>query len=111
MTENQKKRKAKNARLLKTYGITLKQWEKKQKEQEGKCWICLNVPKKFLCVDHRHVKGYKNFPLEEKKKEVRGGLCFQCNVMIGKLERRKTARFLLQRIVEYFTQYKMFGDD
>lgn len=102
-----KKEKQKDKYLYKTYGITLKEWN--QMSKNG-CWMCGRKEGR-LNVDHRHIRNYKTLPPGEKKKEVRACLCFLCNVMISKLERRKTARFLLGRIQEYFKQFKMFGDE
>lgn len=103
--------KAKDKRLYETYGITLEEWNKMFEAQKGVCWICQTLPKSgILCVDHRHVSRYKKLPPEEKIKEVRSLLCYQCNVMLSKLERRKIARHLLNRINEYFKVHKIFGD-
>src|SRR5258708_10331344 len=97
----QTKEEIKNKYLLKTYGITLKEWLELSKNG---CWICSRKEGR-LNVDHRHVKQYKKLSAENKKQEVRGCLCFCCNVMISKLERRKIARKLLERTVEYFRKY------
>ncbi len=105
------KRKERSKRLYKTYGITIEQWEKKFKEQNGVCWICQTLPKSgILCTDHRHVPKYKNLPLEDKLKEVRGLLCFMCNTSLHGIEKRKNARFLLQRVNEYFNSFPIKGD-
>lgn len=106
------KERAKRYNLMKKYGLTLEERLQMEKKQQGKCWICQQVPKNNrLNVDHRHRKGEKQFTSEEKKKEVRALLCFMCNVMLSKLERRKTARFLLGRIIDYFKVYKLYGED
>jgi len=101
-----KKQLERSKRLFKTYGLSLEQWNEMSKNG---CWICGRKEGR-LNVDHRHVSKYKDLSANEKLKEVRGCLCFMCNVMISKLERRKTARFLLSRVNEYFKKYKMFGD-
>lgn len=98
-------------RLWNLYGITLDTYSTLLKKQKNVCDICKKLPKSgVLCVDHRHVKNYKKLKPEDKFKEVRGLLCFMCNVMIGKLERRKIARQLLKNTVKYFDEYKIFGD-
>lgn len=105
------KRKAKNQRLFKTYGITIEIWDQMFEEQKGVCWICQTMPKSgILCVDHRHVPKYKKLDFIEKAKEVRGLLCFSCNVGLHGLEKRKNARFLFEQVTRYFTKYKIKGD-
>lgn len=106
------KDKQKDKRLFNTYGITLKDWTKLFNQQEGVCAICKAMPKnQILCVDHLHAKGYKKMESKEKKKYVRGLLCFTCNTSFGRIERRKTPRRLLEGIIEYFKKYKMKGDE
>jgi hypothetical protein len=81
-----------NGRLLRTYGITLDDWNNMFSEQEGKCKIC-NVHqselKSKLDVDHCHATS-----------EVRGLLCRKCNKAIGLLkddvERLKAAIIYLE---------------
>ena len=66
-----------NTRYIKTYGITIDDYNKIFKEQEGNCGICNKHQvefKKRFAVDHDHDTG-----------EVRGLLCFDCNIGIGKL--------------------------
>lgn len=105
------KEEQKNKRLLQTYGITLEEWKQKLKDQNGTCWICKKMPKSgILCVDHRHIKGFKKLTLDERKLEVRGLLCFMCNTGLHGIEKRKNARFLLERIVLYFNKFKIKGD-
>jgi hypothetical protein len=80
-------------------------------QQDGRCWICKQVPKSgILCVDHRHVKGYKKLSAEERAKEVRALLCFMCNTGLHGIEKRKNARYLLERYNEYFKVFKIKGD-
>ncbi len=60
-------------RLLKKYGISLRQFEEIEKAQNGKCAICGMVPTSTrLHVDHCHKTG-----------KVRGLLCVVCNRGIG----------------------------
>jgi hypothetical protein len=55
--------------LKKLYGITPEQWARMYEEQDGRCLICGNSPKrKRLHVDHCHETGV-----------VRGLLCSACN--------------------------------
>lgn len=101
----------KKARIKKLYGLTSTQWDKMFKDQGGVCWICQTMPKsKKLCIDHEHIPKYKTFSSEKKKKYVRGLLCFSCNTAFARIERRKTPRILLGRIVEYFKVFRLKGD-
>lgn len=61
--------------IFRRYGVTSEQWKKQWNKQKGKCALCLRKMK--LTVDHDHKSG--NF---------RGLLCYGCNGILGKLERR-----------------------
>ena len=68
---------AKNADLVKKYGITLEQYREMKAAQGGRCAICERVPvgegkRGTLAVDHCHATGC-----------VRGLLCESCNRGIG----------------------------
>jgi hypothetical protein len=63
------------AHLKKNFGITIEEYEAREKKQKGLCAICKRPPhghKKYLCVDHCHGKGH-----------VRGLLCDDCNRVLG----------------------------
>lgn len=60
--------------LLTKYGITLKEYETMRGNQDNKCRICSKETNK-LVVDHCH-----------KSKKIRGLLCNECNMALGKLE-------------------------
>ena len=61
---------------LKKYGLTLLDYDRMLREQNGGCAICGGSPDvhKYFHVDHDHVTGI-----------VRGLLCQACNTGIGKL--------------------------
>lgn len=65
-----------NTHLKATYGITLSDYDKMLKKQNGKCGnpSCSNKPEnnKRLCIDHNHQTG-----------EIRGLLCNGCNTAAG----------------------------
>lgn len=65
-----------NYRLVKTYGITLSDYQKILDLQEGKCALCRNAPKDgtSLAVDHMHEDGQIG--------QVMGLLCFRCNKFV-----------------------------
>src|SRR5690349_3446735 len=69
MTAEEKRARARDLRLRRTYGITAAQYDELLKVQEGRCFICRRLPKKMpLNVDHDHKSGL-----------VRGLLCWTCN--------------------------------
>lgn len=62
-------RRSKDARLRKTYGLSLAQYEAMLRSQGGRCAVCGgDNGGRTLCVDHDHKTG-----------RVRGALCFRCN--------------------------------
>jgi hypothetical protein len=59
--------------LKRTFGISLKDYDKMFDRQGGVCAICGREPvKQRLCVDHDHVT-----------EEIRGLLCRPCNLILG----------------------------
>lgn len=78
----------KNQKLKNSYGITLVQFNEMFASQEGKCACCKTHQaelKKPLCLDHRHSDG-----------QVRGLLCFGCNIALGFVkENTKTLKNLI----------------
>lgn len=68
------KRAAHGRWILKTYGLTLEQYEALYEAQGGACYICERAKgiTKRLAVDHDHTTGY-----------VRGLLCSTCNKFLG----------------------------
>ena len=61
---------------IRSYGISVEQYNHLLESQEGVCWICSkpNVPGKSLNIDHDHKTG-----------QVRGLLCGNCNTALGLL--------------------------
>lgn len=89
---------------LKKYGIGILEFSMMWSRQGGVCAVCKRLPASGrLCIDHEHVKGWKKLPPEERKKFVRGLICFQCNRFIvgrwGTLPKLKNA-------VEYLETYE-----
>lgn len=71
---------------IKLYGITIADYERMFKQQNGKCGICGSdssfkgkINQNFS-VDHCHVTG-----------RVRGLLCVACNHLLGRYEKHKNA--------------------
>lgn len=83
---------------LKTYGITIEDYDKMFFEQKGICAICGKVETsinqygiKRLCVDHNHKSGL-----------VRQLLCMDCNTFLGKVEKNLNK---LNLILEYMERH------
>jgi len=104
-----KKLEQKDKRLQKTYGITLEEYE--IMAQYG-CYIC-NRTEGRLNVDHIHQKGFKKLEPAEKKKYVRGVLCFLCNTALKGFERTADGqrnRSQFNGTIRYFSQFKLKGE-
>jgi hypothetical protein len=68
-----KSRESRSKELVRTYGITVEEYEFLAVLQEDRCAICGSIdPARQLSVDHDHQTG-----------KVRGLLCGNCNVGIG----------------------------
>jgi hypothetical protein len=81
--------------LLGKYGITLEDYARMFREQDGKCFICRTPPtaeEEVLCVDHHHLSGI-----------VRKLLCFSCNSAIGYLHESAERAVA---IAGYLTEYE-----
>ena len=65
------------AALKRKYGITIEDYDRRLKSQNGLCAICQTAPskKRKLFVDHCHKTG-----------KVRGLLCHNCNRALGMLK-------------------------
>lgn len=69
-TPEEKKRRAKNSRLMARYGITIEMFEAILESQGGICPVCEESDKVF-CVDHNH-----------KTLKIRGIVCVNCNLRV-----------------------------
>lgn len=99
-TEEERKRKAKDTYLMRTYSISLAEWEALFEYQGGVCAICGNPPgTRALHTEHEHKTGL-----------VRGLACFFCNAQI--LRQRVTPE-LLRRAADYLEDppaVRLFGE-
>ncbi len=95
--------------LKNKYGLSLEEYDSLLESTNKSCWMCGRKEGR-LCIDHVHVPGYKKMPAEEKKKYVRSILCFLCNTSLHGIEKRKNARFYLDRINAYFTIFPIKGE-
>jgi hypothetical protein len=68
----EKKRLKRNRQMIRTYNMTVEDYEAMVESQKGVCLICHRDRK--LVIDHCHESG-----------EVRGLLCGACNLMLGLL--------------------------
>ena len=89
---------------LRKYGLSLAAWESIAGMQGYVCFVCHQVPKSgTLHVDHFHAKGWKKMPPAERRKFVRGLLCFRCNTsFVGRGVTVERSR----RVVEYLERFE-----
>lgn len=88
-----RKRKYKHSELLKTFGLTIEQYEQMEINQNKVCAICCKPDKnKRLSVDHCHVTG-----------KIRGLLCSKCNRGLGLLNDEVE---ILKRCILYLEKEK-----
>jgi hypothetical protein len=96
---------------LKSKGITIEQYNKLFRLQNGCCAICgTNKPgghsKRYFAVDHDHscCPGKKSCG-----KCIRGLLCFSCNLGIGFLQEDRYGESLFLKAGEYIKQHQLTG--
>jgi hypothetical protein len=78
--------------LPRAYGISVQEYDKLVKNQDGKCCICGEIPKRWLVVDHCHKTGV-----------IRGLLCDDCNMALGRF---KDDPVLLTKALEYLLKQR-----
>jgi hypothetical protein len=83
--------------LKANYGLSVKEYEEKFKEQDGRCAICGsydtgNKRHKRFGVDHDHISG-----------KLRGLLCDRCNVGLGRFLDSKQ---ILQNAIDYLSRWE-----
>lgn len=104
-----KKQKQKDLRLRKIYGTTLEEFAELSKDG---CMICFRKDGR-ICQDHIHVKGFKLMSPEEKRKYLRGALCFMCNTALKGFEKTNNGhrnRQQLEGTYNYFTNFALKGE-
>ena len=89
--------KGKNTRrrsLVKTYGLTVEQYDKMLEQQNGGCAICggQNKDGRRLFIDHCH-----------QSEKVRGLLCSKCNLFLGAAN---DSVDILSRAITYLNKFK-----
>lgn len=70
-------------KTLSKYGIDWVGWVALFLAQGSVCAVCKKLPPSGrLVIDHEHVKGWKKLPPEQRKRLVRGILCWTCNLFV-----------------------------
>jgi hypothetical protein len=93
---------------LAKYGMTYEGWSTLLRRQGFACAICKQIPSTgMLRIDHAHVKGWKKLPPEEKRKHVRGLLCYFDNKFT--LARQGNQSWRLRAAADYLDAHA--GDD
>lgn len=65
------------APTLKKYGMTETDFEAMWKSQGGLCAVCgKDLMSGMFNIDHAHVRGFKKMPPEERRRHVRGIVCW-----------------------------------
>jgi len=82
-------------KLLRTYGLSLEVYQQMLKDQDYKCQICGSTDPRHnsnnFVIDHCHTNG-----------NVRGLLCGECNLMLGKAKDDITT---LQNAITYLAKH------
>ena len=91
---------------LKRYGLNPVSWRVLVIQCGGYCGACDKHPKKGrLVIDHEHVKGWKKMPPHERRKYVRGLLCWTCNhYRLGKGATIDNLRGAAEYLIRYETR-------
>lgn len=98
------------AQTLRTYGLTQDEWIALLQAQGWVCPICEQgndrpkTGKQALWnTDHEHVRGWAKMPPEQRKRYVRGILCFYCNRrVVGDRKDPEEA----QRVADYLRAFR-----
>lgn len=91
--ENKQKMRENNYK--KSYGVTIEDYDKMFKQQDGKCSICFSAETKnknygYFAIDHCHKTG-----------KVRGLLCDKCNTALGSFQ---DSPEVLLRAIQYLKE-------
>ncbi|HEY6021270.1 MAG TPA: endonuclease VII domain-containing protein [Candidatus Paceibacterota bacterium] len=94
------KRAAHGRWILKTYGLTLEQYEALYEAQGGVCYICRRATGKVkrLAVDHDHRSGF-----------VRGLCCSTCNKILAHFRDDPEAGWRVFKYLEYPPAFDVIG--
>lgn len=87
---------------LDKYGLTTTEWLQLLADQGWVCPICERGQRRWN-TDHEHVAGWAKMPPEERKRYVRGVLCWHCN---HKIVSNLRDSGVVQRIATYLRAYE-----
>jgi hypothetical protein len=94
-------------KTLAKYGLTIQYFKQIIGRQGGVCGICKKEPSSGrLNIDHEHIKGWKKLPPDERRKYVRGALCYVCN---NRIMTKGITIEKLKNAIEYLDDYKFRG--
>lgn len=65
-------------KTLARYGLTAKEWRAMFRGQKNACAVCKKKGNWFA-IDHEHVRGWKKMTPSDRRRYVRGILCYWCN--------------------------------
>lgn len=89
---------------LDRYGLSLAEWRALLDAQGGTCAVCKRAPSSGrLTTDHEHAPKWARMPAAERKRYVRGLLCYWCNRCF--LARGMTIE-RAQAVKDYLTAYE-----
>ncbi len=89
-------------RTLDIYGLSANDWIRLIKNQGWVCAVCEKQQATWN-TDHDHVPGWKKLPPSERKKHVRGVLCWYCN---HKVVGHARSSELAQRVADYLRAHE-----
>lgn len=93
-------------RTLDTYGLIQEEWLELLAAQGWVCPICEKGERTWN-TDHEHVAGWKNMVPTERKRYVRGVLCWYCN---HRVVRSRITSYTAKNIYEYIAAYEQRRD-
>ena len=83
--------------LLRTYGLTPREWKRIWRVQGEVCGLCYLPILGRPNTDHEHVKGYRQMKASEKRRYVRGIVhAYPCNKFLIGRHKIGSARQLLE---------------
>jgi DNA-directed RNA polymerase subunit RPC12/RpoP len=88
---------------LTRYGLTSETWLAIVERQGNCCPICdRDLAELRTCIDHEHVKGWKELPAEDRLDYVRGVVCAHCNHRrLGRWVDLKIARAVVRYLLAF----------
>lgn len=96
--------KAPSPTTLRRYGLSLEEWNEIADRQNRVCAVCHKLPGKrgILNIDHHHVRGWAKMEPEQRKRYVRGLLCYTDNSVFL---RKGASPERLRSAAEYLERY------